>query len=249
LALIRKVRRLVEEARGVPIPLVILDNQPATSVVDASLMGCIDAGTVQRVFGDDLPLFNSLLGRMLREFADLALPVSIHDQASRDKLMARAHKLKGSAGMIGAGRVTNFAGAVERALQQGRPVEVVEGILRQLASALITLAEDARTLLEKEIVPSPAEDPAAAAADRPNDTVAEIHELLALLEAQNIAALDQFKTLSHSLSERLDKVRFDALRRAVDDLNFPRAASLLREATSGNEGTTAAGGQRSVEGA
>jgi CheY-like chemotaxis protein/HPt (histidine-containing phosphotransfer) domain-containing protein len=230
LALIRKVRHLVEQARGAPIPLVIRDSRPATAAGAGSFMTCIDAATVQRLFGDDMPLFKSLLGRMLREFSDLALPVSVHDQASRNAAMARVHKLKGSAGMIGALHVMRFAGAAEKALQQTRPVEVVDTILRQLASALTTLAEDARPLLAENIATADIASPAAGAADRPSDSAFDIRGLQTLLEAQNLAALDGLNALSGALSGLLDKVSFDALRAAVEDLNFPRAALLLREA-------------------
>jgi CheY-like chemotaxis protein len=102
-ALIRKVRRLVEAARGEPIPMVILDSKPAYHAAGRPLMSSIDAGVVQQMFGDDMSLFKSLLARMLREFADLALPLSVSpdDEAARNQLKERTHKLKGSAGMIG----------------------------------------------------------------------------------------------------------------------------------------------------
>ena len=77
-------------------------------------MPSVDAVVVQQMFGDDVPMFKSLMARMLREFADLALPTSASadDQSARDGLKGRAHKLKGSAGMIGATRVMRLAGAV-----------------------------------------------------------------------------------------------------------------------------------------
>src|SRR6202043_2673531 len=50
-ALIRKVRRLVEKARGEPISVVILDAQPARAAGNRpKLMACIDAGIVQQMF-------------------------------------------------------------------------------------------------------------------------------------------------------------------------------------------------------
>ena len=239
LALIRKVRRLVEHARGAPIPMAMLDTKQRSSATPGSLTSCIDAGIVQRMFGDDLPLFKSLLGRLLRDFADLALPISLHDQASRAPLMARVHKLKGSAGMIGATRVMRLAGAVEEALQQGRRVEIVERLLLQLASALTNLREETAPLLVPELQFTAGASPAPDTVAGPSDTTHLILELCTLLDAQNLAALDRFGALSRSLSERLDHVRFDELRVAVEDLDFPRAARLLRETASPTQAAVA----------
>jgi hypothetical protein len=107
----------------------------------------------------------------------------------------------------------------------------VEKILRQLASALTTLREDAAPLLEEEIETIPDATPAAGREDHPSDHAAQIRELQVLLESQNLAASDKFSALSRSLRE-IPGVRFDELREAVDDLDFPRAARLLRETVS-----------------
>jgi HPt (histidine-containing phosphotransfer) domain-containing protein len=228
-ALIRKVRRLVEEARGKPIPLIILENDITSHAAPMPLMPSIDASVVQQMFGDDLSMFKSLLTRMLRDYADLALPISVSadDQASGSELTARTHKLKGSAGMIGASGIMRLAGAAERALLELAPVEIVEGILRQLAVALTTLREEEQLLLEEQPV---VEDTGATAANRPNVSSTDIDELCALLETQNIAAVDKFSLLSASLSERVGAVRFDRLRDAIDNLDFHLGAELLRQA-------------------
>jgi PAS domain S-box-containing protein len=232
-ALIRKVRQLVEGARGEPIAMVILDTEPASDTARRPLMSSIDAGVVQQMFGDDLPLFKSLLARMLREFADLALPTSISsdDQATRSEIKARTHKLKGSAGMIGATKVMRLAGAAEVALQECRPVDIIEGLLTQLASALTTLREEAGPFL---VEPEQQTDSNAGMASRPTIGRADIDELCALLECQNLAAIDKFGLLSASLSELVGAVRFVRLRDAIDNLDFQLGAELLRESVDGH---------------
>jgi PAS domain S-box-containing protein len=226
-ALIRKVRRLVEQARGEPIEMV-LDTEPVRQARDGPLMASIDAGVVQQMFGDDLPMFKSLLARMLREFADLALPIAVppDDETTRNEIKARTHKLKGSAGMIGATKVMRLAGAAEIALQDCRPAEFVEGILRQLAMALTTLREEAECL---QASPEPDAGAGAKVVQRPNIGNADIEELCALLECQNLAAIDKFELISPSLSGLVGAVRFDRLRDAIDNLNFQLGAELLRE--------------------
>jgi PAS domain S-box-containing protein len=227
-ALIRKVRRLVEAARGEPIPMVILDTKPTLRTDDRRLMPSIDAGVVQQMFGDDLSLFKSLLARMLREFADLALPVAVasNDEGARSQIQGRAHKLKGSAGMIGATKVMRLAGAVEIALQEGRPADIVERILTQLALELSVLRNDSVLLLVR---PERHADSDAKAANCPNIGSADIDDLRALLECQNLAAIDKFTALSPSLSEFVGAVRFERLSEAIDNLDFQLGAELLRE--------------------
>jgi len=227
--LIRKVRRLVEGARGAPIPMYILDTKPAGPVADRRLMASIDAGVVQQMFGDDLSLFKSLLTRMLAEFADFALPIAVSpgDQTNLGRIQGRAHKLKGSAGMIGATRIMRLAGAVEAALQDGRTMDVVERILKQLAAALTTLREETELLSTKQLERDT--KTVALVANRPKIGNPEIEALCALLECQNLAAMDKFALLSPSLSELVGAVRFERLREAIDNLDFQLGAQLLRE--------------------
>src|ERR1700694_4368133 len=210
--------------------MVAPNRDPAAHAVDGPLMSSIDAAVVQQMFGDDLSLFKSLLAPSRRDYAALARPISVSpdDQTIRIQLKGRTHKLKGSAGMIGATRVMRLAGAAEEALQECRAVDIVEGILRQLSVALTTLREEAELLLARQ--PEPDADTGAKAANRPNIGTADIDELCALLESQNLAAVDKFGLLSVSLSETLSAARFDRLCVAIDDLDFQRGAELLREA-------------------
>jgi HPt (histidine-containing phosphotransfer) domain-containing protein len=160
---------------------------------------------------------------------DLTLPirVSLDDQPMRGRLMGRTHKLKGSAGMIGATDVVRLAGAAETALHQGRPVEVVEGILQRLASALTVLGEEAAPYLKqhKELNANKPERSGGGMAD-----AAQISDLCILLENQDLAALNKFKLISSSLGEKLGALRFDRLCDAIDSLDFRQSAQLLREA-------------------
>jgi PAS domain S-box-containing protein len=229
-ALIRKVRRLVEKARGEPIFMVILDAPLTPSAVDRpKLIPSIDAAIVQQMFGDDLSLFQSLLGRLLQEYTDLTLPIRLlpDDERMRARLMGRTHKLKGSAGMIGAIDIVRFAGAAEKALQQERPAEAVEELLRRLATALTTLAAEAGPYLKQDkdriATDAKVENPTSASS-------AQLDDLCTLLERQDLAALNKFKLVSSSLSQILGALRFNRVRDAIDNLDFQQGAQLLREA-------------------
>ncbi|MGA2344214.1 MAG: response regulator, partial [Steroidobacteraceae bacterium] len=227
-ALIRQVRRLVEHARGEPIPMVFDDKKSAVQGDGRPFMRSIDAAVVQQMFGDDLSLFKSLLARILRDYADFALPIEVapDDELACRHLKARSHKLKGSAGMIGATNIMRLAGAAERALQDSRPAEVVEGILKKLAAALTTLREEAKPLLEPKAGPEPARN---ACIDAARIDHAGVDELCALLEAQNLAAVEKFEGLSASLRGLLGAARYDGLSEAVENLDFQVGAELLRD--------------------
>jgi CheY-like chemotaxis protein len=229
-AFIRKVRRVVEEARGEPIPMIILDEKSASPATDESLMSCIDAGVVKQMFGGDQALFKSLLARVLRDFADLSLPIVVasEDPSVRSELKARTHKLRGSAGMIGATRVMRLAGKAEEALEEGRPADVVEETLRHLAVALTSLREEADLMFARDA--ERVVDTETESENLRNAGAADIDELCVLLERQNLAAVDRFELLSSSLSELVGAVRFDRLRAAIENLDFQLGAELLRQA-------------------
>jgi PAS domain S-box-containing protein len=236
-ALIRKVRRLAEEFRRAPVPMVLLDAKRTAGVAASPFISCVDAGVVQRMFGDDLDLFKFLLRRMLRDFADFALPIAVpgDDQVRREELLARAHKLKGSAGLLGAAKVMRLAGATEAALNDSRPAEVIDGILKQLSGALITLREEAEPMLRNlpEGHRSAGSEPPGDSLGLPGESIsdeAKVDELYALLDHQNLEALDRLTSLSTALPGLIGAERFERLREAVEDLDFKRGATLLREA-------------------
>jgi hypothetical protein len=121
-----------------------------------------------------------------------------------------------------------LAGEAEAAIAACRAADIVEGILRQLASALTTLHEEADLMLETQ--PEPEADISTKSVRSPNIAQGDIHELCELLESQNLAAIDRFSLLSSSLSDLVGTVRFDRLRDAVDNLDFQLGAELLHQA-------------------
>ena len=227
----QKVRRLVEIRRGEPIPMVF-DDATSAGCQGAPFMKSIDAGVVQQMFGDDMALFKSLLSRLLREYAQFAVAaaVPVGDEPASLQLKARVHKLKGSAGMIGATNIMRLAGAAERALQDGRSADAVEGILKRLAAALTALREEAEQHLADQSRPvslgghaDAASVPVASPPAR-----ADLAELCELLESQNLDAVEKFERMAASLRGVLDAERFADLHDAVKNLDFQMGAELLR---------------------
>jgi PAS domain S-box-containing protein len=223
--LIRVVRRFVEVKRGAPLPVVILDTHSHQTSVAVGLVS-VDPKFVHQMFGDDEELFVSLLGRLLSDFGEFAGPGDLDhlsDAAARKQLIEKLHKLRGSAGTIGAKLVQRLAGAAERALVEGEPREFVAAVLRQLASAFTALGDEVEPLLDMA-----AAKLRAAAATAIPVTGLRITELADLLDAQNLEAIDQFNEAAPALSVALGKARFEHLKDAIERLDFALAARLLR---------------------
>jgi hypothetical protein len=103
----------------------------------------------------------------------------------------------------------------------------VEGLLVRLASALATLRDEAAPYLKRqaEVDTTDSSTDGGASAD-----TARLNELCALLERQDLAALEKFKSLSLSLSGLVGALRFDRLRDAIENLEFRQGLQLLCEA-------------------
>jgi len=86
----------------------------------------IDAEDVRERLGDDIDLFHSLLKRLLGEFAVKGPGRQLHDLAELPSHTARMHKLKGSAGMLGAKGIQELARQAEIACAAGRLDQAAE---------------------------------------------------------------------------------------------------------------------------
>ena len=195
----------------------------------------IDTTVARDVFGEDTALFATLLGRLLRDFSEFALPISLelHDAAALTNLMTRLHKLAGGAGMIGATTVHRLAAAAEAALASGQAPDEVETLLQRLAAALTTLAEEVAPMLAAATVPdsvSTDKFPASIVA-----TPQSIDRLLELLDHQNMEVMEHFSAMSPALRSTFGEVRFAHLREAVNSLHFAVAAALLRESSAADQ--------------
>jgi CheY-like chemotaxis protein/HPt (histidine-containing phosphotransfer) domain-containing protein len=227
--LIRKIRYVVENSRSEPIPVNIFDRNRVDRPAHAPLIASINAGVVQQMFGENTRLFNSALSRILRDYAEFAVSprATLDDPGARSQLKARVHELKGSAGLIGATGIMRLANSAETALEQERSNDVVVPILEQLAAAFLAMRDEARVWLAAEAERENQSEKTAMPG--PNIDVADIDEMHELLDTRNLAVLDKFSQLSPSFCEVLGMERFECLREAVDNLEFARAAQLLRE--------------------
>jgi signal transduction histidine kinase/DNA-binding LytR/AlgR family response regulator len=182
----------------------------------------IDGKAARRRLGGDLALFASMLGRLLRDFADLGrAPTQTPEQ--RRGCAARLHNLKGSAATLGAQEIERLAACAERQAQGGPAEALAETLavlarrLAELEPAAAALSAQARQAEQERDQPAPAPVQAPA-----------LDRLLVLLRSSNIAAEKQFHALAPALRGQLGVAAFEELRARIEDLQYDDAARLLQ---------------------
>jgi CheY-like chemotaxis protein/anti-sigma regulatory factor (Ser/Thr protein kinase) len=96
-----------------------LEMTPTRSAAGWPEIEGIDSADVSTRLSGDFALFRSLLTRLLDEFSDVAIGAMKEDPSALAHYQARLHKLKGSAGMLGAKVIAHLAGEGEAACARG----------------------------------------------------------------------------------------------------------------------------------
>jgi CheY-like chemotaxis protein len=197
----------------------------------------IDATASRARLTDDLALFHSILERLLEEFADVTLNADEAAATAPAQLAVQAgrmHKLKGSAGMVGATRIHQLAAAAEAACLAGEG-ERAARLAAAIAAQLLRLRQGAAATLEavqakdaNEALEGPSAD--AAGADGPDRAPLEpqrLAELLTLLRQQSLVAVERFNFISPELRRLLGQDAYTRVRRQLNDLQFSDVADAL----------------------
>lgn len=229
---------------------------PAGSVTSGTLAGAvagdawpdidgIDTGDAQRRMGNDAALFHRMVVRWLRDPGDTSMPAAPLDAAAFAGCAMRMHRLKGSAGMLGANRIHALAGEAEAACRREDRAVMLDSMAR-LVDAIDRLKVAAAPLLLAQADAPPSTAAAvvavgtiAAGSDLPPDAVSR---RVALLREQDMAALDCFELLSPALRQRMDATEHGCLSEDLANLEFKRAAAVLDARFGGvdAQGVTAA---------
>jgi HPt (histidine-containing phosphotransfer) domain-containing protein len=181
----------------------------------------IDSSDVRERLSNDFVLFQSMLKRLLDEFSDVAIPAMARDPVALALYMGRMHKLKGSAGVLGAKTIQQLAGEAETACVAGE-VERAGHFATKLSAQLRRLRQSAaptlmaRAQAEKTARPSGGDlEPRALA------------ELVDLLRQQSLSAMQRFTSISPQLRGVLGKDSYELVRAHIDNLRFSDAANAL----------------------
>jgi PAS domain S-box-containing protein len=232
-ALIRTVRRHVERVRGAPLPLVSTPESHQSGDAWPVVEG-VDADNAAVRLNHDAPLFLKMLGWIGADFTDLEAICSpeqvvghLANPTSRTHLRDRVHKLRGSAGTLGANQVHATATAAEAALVDHNGEEV--GCVLALSQALRRLIAASQPAIAAGLASARLQQPASVAPAAPADQ-ASLEALAGLLRSQDLQALDRLDEMQDSLASAIGAETASAISRAMDVLDFPGALAMLEEA-------------------
>ncbi|MBL0919259.1 MAG: Hpt domain-containing protein, partial [Hydrogenophaga sp.] len=196
------------------------------------------AASAHRQLGGDAVLFRRVLARLLAERADwAALAPDGPRQWSESQATAwraRAHRLRGSAGMVGALALARAATALETALDAHATDEAAHALeaLRQAFAELHTAAAG--------LDDSAAQAPAAPAAPLDEGRWRSLLQTLAAqLDANDLGASETFDALRPALAQRVGDATARAVAAAIDNLDFGAAREHLEPAMGEAEDQTA----------
>ncbi|MGQ3051911.1 MAG: CHASE domain-containing protein [Roseateles sp.] len=228
-SLVSALRRAVEGARGQPLQLLAGANAPDVAVGWPEIDG-IDGRDAAHRLGQDVDLFVRLLGRLLREFGTASFAVMPTQDGSedRDALTARLHKLRGSAGLLGARDVHRLAGEAENALRAGATIADVHPGLSALDQSLQGLMQAAHPVLAAGEAVGASTLPVAQASSAV--TGEALAQLVSLLHQQDLSAVQHFQALAPSLTAHWGTDYCGQVRHAVQELDFLAALQLIERA-------------------
>jgi PAS domain S-box-containing protein len=220
-ALVRTLRRHIEARRGAPLPVrgsEVRDALPA----DWPLIDGIDGLAAAPRLAGDAGLFRRLVARLLESHdADW---LSSLETMSTEQAATSLHKLRGSAGLLGAQRVHELATEGEERLRDGATTADVSALIRELAQSLSALQRAAAAWLAQ-----PAEAVTDGLSASPADGAQSYADLLSLLRRQDLDAGSALQRLRPWLSERgMHAQEVEQLERLVDELDFEQALSVLQ---------------------
>ena len=182
----------------------------------------IDSEDARERLNNDFELFRSMLKRLLGEFADVAPPDQIGDAGTLALHAGRMHKLRGSAGLLGAKAIQRLAGDAEAACVGGG-VAAADALAKNLASELQRLGQSATAAFQSRQAPAME---AIAYGGEPLEMDA-LAELVGLLRRQQLSAMDRFKALSPQLRGHLLQAEYEQVEEHLGNLRFSDAADIL----------------------
>ena len=225
--LISRVRAAVEQYRGQTIPIESTLQDAAPTFNPWPDIAGIDQETAERLMLGNLHLFTTALSRLLA--TDLtphhpSTDADIEDPVWRQTAAASVHKLRGSAGMIGAIQLHQCATQAEQDLRtlETNPLEALAALHAELEKLRIasqpTLTalknqQSTTTIADNERIPL-------------DDT--SLAELNRLLTQHDLEALEQIEKWADPLRARFGEEIYTQLHTQIMGLNFNNAHALLQ---------------------
>jgi HPt (histidine-containing phosphotransfer) domain-containing protein len=170
-----------------------------------------------------------MMQRLLRDGAEIVATdnTALEQPDARKELAARVHKLRGSAGVLGAKALFEHASELDNALKRNAAADAALPLLQALRGCYSALSAALAPWIQRvQARPSVAAEPGPPVA-APGDS--QLEQLLELLQANDLAALRVVSELSPGLRTALGEQRFQTFQTAVSALNFAQAAELVAQ--------------------
>ena len=216
------IRRWVRQGGRAPMALTPPSAVPQAPVVWPDIDG-IDSDAARRRLGGDQDLFFSMLKRLLAEFSTLDQSLNTLEPDALPGLAAQLHKLKGSAGTLGALAVEQAAGRADKACRTEQ--------LDQVGPLLADVVEELDHLRQAVAPGLAAHEAQAVGHDLVGNATLDAAQLASLVESlmcNELDAIDQVNALATGLKQRLGDSGFAQLREQVNNLDFAAAVAGLR---------------------
>jgi PAS domain S-box-containing protein len=223
-SLIRTLRRLIEQFRLEPLPVRNLSARLEQKDEQAwPVIPGIDAREAANRLGNDIDLFLGSLNKLFNEFADLEDTQLAQQLLSRDAaaVAGKLHKLRGSAGLLGAMALHRACGDGESSIRKQASSAEQRLALQQVSEALVALRAAAAPYLEAQLG-TPASGPQDA-----GEAEQALERLITQLQGRDMAAIDTFPDAVAALLAKGGQALANATWKAVDDLQFDQALDVL----------------------
>ena len=242
--LVRTVHMHVNRVRGTPVGDE--SQHPAKALQDESewpeIEG-ISTSEARKLLQGDTALFFNLLRRFAKEYGGEGFELSPEYAADQRKvLMARVHKLRGSAGMLGATTLRAIAEGLENTLRRFESEPEKSNEILSASQELLVSLNAAVTQLISAFSPwggtpvqklhsvegeglEPQQD--APREEMDEEQAQKLLAFLQLLNRQDFAVMEQVDALSPDLIALLGSQKFGVMREAIHGLDFAAAAQML----------------------
>jgi CheY-like chemotaxis protein len=228
-ALIRCIRKHVPETRLPAAPRLPskVDSQAAQLALRSwpSVSG-LDVREIARDLNYDAAEYALMLSRLVRDGAEVASTdnTALERPDERTQLASRVHKLRGSAGVLGAKALFNHASQLDDALRRDSTAPDTLPLLQALRICYSELSAAVAPWIQR-VQAKVSAPPVGAVAP----VESELVKLLELLQANDLAALRLVNELAPGLRVALGEQRFQTFQSAVSGLNFTQAAELVEQ--------------------
>lgn len=230
--MVAALRRVIEARRGTPLPVSHRNGHARPASPTWPTIPGVDMAGVANRLGEDVDLFRLMLSRLLSEFeAELTLEALRRaERLNAANLSARMHKLRGSAGMLGATELQQKAATLEHALRHPKPGQRVDELLSAVSSAFDDLAQQTAPFLAQH-----SERPANAAGGSAAVDPQALARFITMLQEQDLAALEHYAAALPAIQAQLGEGAQQQVWEALQTLDFARVLALLQVDNTSND--------------